>query len=237
MMESRLALYYQLADDILKKIEKEEYKPNDKLPTERALCEQHKISRATVRQAFSYLEQNGYIYKVQGKGTFVAPKIMEQSLLEFYSFSDEMRKQGRDPRSEVISFKLVTAEGDIPKIMELESKDEVYEIRRIMFADNEPMMYEKTFLPVRRFPDLTRIKLEKGSMYDLLINEYGAEFESAEESFQPIKMTEQEAAYLHTDIDEPSMKIERVTYEKGKAVEYSLSVTRNKFKYKITLKK
>lgn len=236
-MENRLALYYQLADEILQKIEREEYKPNDKLPTERSLCEKHGVSRATVRQAFSYLEQKGYIFKVQGKGTFVAPKIVEQSLLEFYSFSDEMKKQGREPRSEVVAFKVVEVPGEVCKKMKLSEGRLVYEIKRIMFADNEPMMYEKTYLPIERFPELTREKLENGSMYELFISNYSVVFKSAEESFQPIKMTEQEAAYLHTDIDEPSMKIERVSYEKEGAIEYSISVARNKFKYKITLKK
>lgn len=236
-MENRLALYYQLADKILKKIESGEYKPKDKLPTERELCEKQGVSRATVRQAFLYLEQKGYIYKVQGRGTFVSPRIVEQSLLEFYSFSAEMKKQGREPRSEIVAFKKIVAPLEILGDMDIQEGEEVFELKRIMFADNEPMMYEKTYLPLDRFEGLTREKLANTSMYDLLIREYQVKFERADESFQPIKLSEQEAAYLHTDTDEPSMKIKRKTYEGDRCIEVSISVTRNKFKYKITLKK
>ena len=36
-------------------------------------------------------EVNGYIYKVQGKGTFVNPQKIKQDLLKFYSFTEEMK--------------------------------------------------------------------------------------------------------------------------------------------------
>ena len=42
----------------------------DKLPSENELTEKFQVSRQTVRQAFSELTSEGYIYKEQGRGTF-----------------------------------------------------------------------------------------------------------------------------------------------------------------------
>ena len=47
------------------------------MPTEETIGETFGVSRITVRQALDGLAQSGYIYKIQGKGSFVAEKNME----------------------------------------------------------------------------------------------------------------------------------------------------------------
>ena len=44
------------------------------MPTEETIGELFGVSRITVRQALDGLAQAGYIYKIQGKGSFVSPK-------------------------------------------------------------------------------------------------------------------------------------------------------------------
>ncbi|GAB4362453.1 MAG: FCD domain-containing protein [Gammaproteobacteria bacterium] len=50
-------------------------RPGDKLPAERELMQQLKVSRASVREALLKLEANGLIYSRQGGGTFVADEL------------------------------------------------------------------------------------------------------------------------------------------------------------------
>ena len=64
-------LYLQLADTLQKQID-ETCSPDDKLPTEKELCDEYAVSRTTVRLAMAELEKRGSIYRVQGKGSFVA---------------------------------------------------------------------------------------------------------------------------------------------------------------------
>lgn len=64
---SKIPLYIQLADIFIEDIEKNMHE-NDKLDTEREISKQYSLSRVTVRQALDYLQKNGYIYKIQGKG-------------------------------------------------------------------------------------------------------------------------------------------------------------------------
>ena len=60
----------------------------DQMPTENEICTLFNVSRTTVRMALNALCQNGYIYKIQGKGSFVAHKETDMQLNHLYGFSD-----------------------------------------------------------------------------------------------------------------------------------------------------
>ncbi|QAY67101.1 GntR family transcriptional regulator [Paenibacillus protaetiae] len=64
--------YIQLKQEIMSWIAAREYKPHDRLPSENEIAAQFEMSRQTVRQALGDLEQEGRLYRVQGKGTFVS---------------------------------------------------------------------------------------------------------------------------------------------------------------------
>ena len=78
---NRIPLYSQLMDLIIEQINIGNYKADDQLPSERELSETYKISRSTVRQAIQELEKEEYIYRIQGKGTFISPERNKQNLL------------------------------------------------------------------------------------------------------------------------------------------------------------
>ena len=63
--------YYRLKMDIITKINSGLWAEHEKLPSENILCEQYGISRTTVRKTFDALAASKYIYKIQGKGTYV----------------------------------------------------------------------------------------------------------------------------------------------------------------------
>ncbi|MBJ6360476.1 GntR family transcriptional regulator [Paenibacillus sp. GCM10012307] len=61
-----------LKREILSWITTMQFRPHDKLPSENEIAERFGMSRQTVRQSLGELEQEGRLYRVQGKGTFVA---------------------------------------------------------------------------------------------------------------------------------------------------------------------
>lgn len=70
--ESGIPLYMQVKRIIKSLIADNVWKPGSKIPTERSLAEQLKISRNTVSMAFRELESEGVLVCQQGRGTFVA---------------------------------------------------------------------------------------------------------------------------------------------------------------------
>ncbi len=235
---SRVALYYQLMDVIIEMIEEGKLKEHDQIPSERELCDVYDISRATVRQAVLMLEKEGIIYKEHGKGTFVSPIKVNQDLLKFYSFTEEMRKIGKVVETTVLAFETIGAQGDLCRKMKLDEDTQLYKIVRVRYADHEPMMVVTTYVPCDRFPGLTRADLEENSMYDLFINRYKTVFSRAEETFQPVFTGTFEAELFAIDAKSPSMKIDRMTYENQNIIEYATAIARgDKFKYGVVLEK
>ncbi len=67
--------YRQIAEILQQKIENGEPAPGERLPTEQALIEQHKVSRNTIRDAVKWLIRRGLVETRPGQGTFVTDKI------------------------------------------------------------------------------------------------------------------------------------------------------------------
>lgn len=235
---SRVALYYQLIDIIMDNIQSGKLKEHDQIPSEREFCDEYDISRATVRQAIQILEKDGVIYKEHGKGTFVSPIKMNQDLLKFYSFTEEMQKLGKIASTRVLQFDVIDDEVEVNRRMKLSEETRLYKIVRLRYADNEPMMVVTTYVPCERFPGLRADDLENNSMYEIFTGRYNAVFSKAEENFQPVYTQLREAELMNIDVDSPSMKIERTTYENDNIIEYAIGIARgDKFKYGVVLEK
>ena len=78
-----------LADLILKNIDN----PNYKLPTEAEVAKLHNVSRITVIKAYQAIESKGVIYRMKGKGTFIAQNAQPQMLTEYSQTNDTRTKR------------------------------------------------------------------------------------------------------------------------------------------------
>jgi len=235
--DSRLPLYYQLMDILLEKIESGELAENDQLPSERELCDTYQVSRTTVRQTMQELEKQGYIYKVHGKGTYVSARTYNQSLVKFYSFTEEMKKAGKIPTTTVVSFEKIYCNSKVAKVMEIPVEEEVFEIVRLRLADEEPMLYETSYVPVKDFENLSSEELQHTPMYEIFRTQYNVNISSALESFMAVSANKVESEMLNIIEGAPCLMLKRVTYDQSKVIEYTISIARgDKFTYTVELK-
>lgn len=70
---SAVPLYYQLAEALKQALEAGAWEADARFPTEREISEVFEVSRTVIRPALELLAGDGAIYRVRGKGTFVAP--------------------------------------------------------------------------------------------------------------------------------------------------------------------
>lgn len=220
----------------MNKIERGEYEVDQKLPSERKLCEIYGVSRITVRQTLKELENEGYIYRVHGKGTFISPKTFHQQLVKLYSFTEEMKKIGKVPSVRVLSFVKIQADERLSRHMGIEKDEEVFQVVRLRLADNEPLMYETSHLPAQIFPRLTQKDLQDYPMYEVFQRDYDISVTSAIEKFSATVIRTKEAEYLETSTNHPAMLVKRYAFYRERIIEYTVSVTRGeKFDYIVEL--
>ncbi|HIY41127.1 MAG TPA: GntR family transcriptional regulator, partial [Candidatus Nocardiopsis merdipullorum] len=105
-----LPKYIQLRDLLLDRIAAAGLGVDDMVPSERELSNLYGLSRMTVRQTLDMLVAEGRLYRVPGKGTFVARPKIEMSLA-LASFSEDMRARGYKPGARELIRQIVPAGG------------------------------------------------------------------------------------------------------------------------------
>ena len=236
MFQSKSPLYYQLAEIIINDIKEKNLQENDRILTEREYCEKYNLSRSTVRQVIAKKKKKGYIYKVQGCGTFVSSRVMKQKLLKFYSFTEEAKKQGKTPSSKILSFKEKKADEKICKELNINRDDKVYELQRLRLADDEVVMYEKTYLLEKKMQGLSKNILLENPLYDILQNRYNISFTKATERFSVLLADEKIAEILTIPQGSPIIRLQRWTYAGMEIIEYTVSLVRgDRFEFEVEL--
>ena len=230
-------LYRKLSDALAEQIMDGTLPEGSLLPSERELCQIHGISRTTVRQALQDLSQRGYSRAIHGKGTVVVRPQIRQELRSIYSFDEDMRRLSKNPQTQIMDFIKIVPTGNIAAMMQLPAGESVYRIMRLRLANDEPMLLETNYLPCNRFPDFSRQMVEHQSLYRVLQSQYALHIDVAEETFEPILLRPMESQMLHTGQGALGMLIERISYEDGKVVEISKSVSpASKFKHHVVLR-
>ncbi len=232
-------IYYQIKQDILEKILSGELNPEDKIPSEEKLAQQYSISRMTARHAVTELVNDGHLYRVHGKGTFVSRPRVEKSFAYLTGFATDMVNKGYRPSSKVLHMARIRPDREVAGALHMKPREEVYEIVRIRMANEKPLAYQKTYLPVRLFPDLDRFDFAQNSLYQTLADEYGTEPEYAQQRMDGRNVRGEIARSLGVKEGAAVLFAERVAFmDNGKPMEIVYSWYRgDKFVFEVTLYK
>ncbi|MGY4706374.1 GntR family transcriptional regulator [Candidatus Bipolaricaulota sp. J31] len=212
-METKL--YLRVKDWLRAAIEKGDYRPGDRIPSEHELMKRFGVSRSTVRHAISELVLEGWLYRVQGSGTYVARPKYRQTLSRLTSFTEDMRLLGLTPRSKLLLCRVEEADEPIAAALSLTPGEEVIRIERLRFADREPMALNTSILPRRLVPGLEEMDLEKGSLYEILERHYGLILSRADQTLEPALADPYAAELLGVSVGAPLLLVEGVIYLKN----------------------
>jgi len=221
---SPIPLYYQIKQHLLSHIA--ESAAGEPLPTETALCEHFQVSRPTVRQAISELVQEGYVYRTQGKGTFIFPRKIDRSFnFGLATFNEEMTSKGMSPQTAVLETKIVAPEAaKLGARLKAGGADSgpVFFLRRLRSVDNCPLMVVDSYLPYHLLPKIERKDFTEHSLHGVLQNDYGLLLTKCIRSLEPVSLPPEEAELLQVQAGLPAQYVETLTYLKdGTVIEHS----------------
>ena len=225
VVESEMPLYTQLIGIIKRSITSGEAGVGQLLPSEAELCAAYGVSRNTVRQAIGALEEDGFVVRKRGKGTFVADPATRRKSVQ-YSFTTEISQMGKTPSSTLVNFDVMPASQRIREIMDLSADEKVYCFTRVRNVDGKPLIVETSYYPQYIYPNLTREMLQTHSFYSLLYHVGVVPF-SAEDSYEAVLLGDREAALLQCRSGAPAFFHTRCTTgENGRIYEYTTSYMR-----------
>ena len=87
---SAIPLHEQLDKILRSDLKNHKWGPDQKIPSENELAQLYGLSRMTVRAVVNHLVNDGLLYRVQGKGTFVSPIKLDVSTNRIQSFREQI---------------------------------------------------------------------------------------------------------------------------------------------------
>jgi DNA-binding GntR family transcriptional regulator len=177
--------------------------PGSPLPSERLLADRYGLARMTVRTEVDRLVTEGAIYRLHGRGTFVAEPRVAQAVL-FSSFTEDMRARGMRPGSIVRSQELIEATPFMATTLEIAPGAPVAQLERVRTADGTPMALERAHVPADRFPGVEQADFANGSLFEVL-GRYGVHLRDAEQRVVAVAIEAEEAELLGVREGEPGL--------------------------------
>ncbi|CDM69678.1 Trehalose operon transcriptional repressor [Clostridium bornimense] len=197
---------------IVNKIENRDYQTNDKLPSEKELMNQYSVSRDTVRKALNMLEQNGYIQKSKGKGSFV----LDINKFNFpssgvVSFKELAEKYSSNIETFVEVLECIYPNKNIAKGLETSESEKTWKVVRTRSFDGEKVILDKDYI-LKKFVDELTYDVCKDSLYEYIENVLGLKIAYAKREITVQNATEEDKKYLDMKGFEMIVVVRSYTY-------------------------
>lgn len=141
--------------------------PGELIPSEVEVAARFKVSRMTARQAMMNLLREGLVDRRRGAGTFIANKPIHRSEGVLFSFTEDMKRRGLRPSSEMLSAGIEIAGARDREALGLSGKVKVVVIKRLRLADGVPLSIERVAL-IPECKAVLSADLSKGSLHEKL---------------------------------------------------------------------
>jgi DNA-binding GntR family transcriptional regulator len=215
---SPVPLYHQLAEQLTAAVSGGTLRPGDPFENELAMADRLGLSRPTVRRAIAELVSKGLLVRRRGIGTTVANQMVHRRA-ELTSLYDDLVREGRKPRTDVLSLVCDAKDDRAADALGLPPGTPLVAIVRLRYAGDMPLAIMRNWLPPT-LEDLTVAQLEEDGLYALL-RARGIRPTVARQRIGARNATAEERRTLHMSKAEPLVTMTRSAYDAdGSPVEF-----------------
>ncbi|MEW7917746.1 GntR family transcriptional regulator [Enterococcus avium] len=199
--------YALIKNDIVQAIKTKQLNTDDKILSEAKLCKKYNVSRITVTRAINELVAEDYLYRIQGKGTFVKGKQLSEGVSQLSSFTKRMKKKKLKLGTRVLETTSVTMPVKMANFFNLPSDKNVILLKRLRIVDGKLLCLSIAYLMPEIFYWTTLEDMEHESLYDLLENKYDFKLGNAAQEFEVGYLNEKNAKFLEISSQDPCLKL------------------------------
>ena len=203
----------RVLETLLSEINRPETQHGDCLPSERELGERFNVSRVVIRGALEKLENEGLIYRMQGKGAFVSKNKVNQNTSRLTSFTQDMLVRNMNPGAKVLQKEFVPCTPFLSGKMQIQNEEQVFMLKRLRTANDAPMAIETCFLREDVGKHISDLLVDNTSLYKLLAEECGIQLKYAMQTIEVGSLEKVERDLLGRNCPRSTAIITRQTFD------------------------
>ncbi|MEJ5357139.1 MAG: GntR family transcriptional regulator [Desulfobacterales bacterium] len=225
-----IARYRLVQDGLMNRIEKGEYAPGDRIPTEKEIARIYGVSVGTVKTALLQLVHQGLLHRIQGKGSFVSGSLIGREQLRLYHFVQGFDDEDAPLQVKFLGLQRGERNAEAARWLRLKPGQPLFRVDRLFAMGATPVVLTSSFLPGRLFAgfeELPREELETRPLYRLVEERYRLPTLRYREMFSAVLADGESASRLGVPPGFPLLRIEMLALSfRDRPIEYRLSLCR-----------
>jgi GntR family transcriptional regulator len=186
--------YLHIARTLADRVTSGVYPAGSRLPSGSQLCAEFGVSPMTVRRALIWLQNRGLVVGEKGRGTYVRPLGLSDSVFRLDSLTGEWLDHSADIR--LLSATMVRADEKVAAMLELEPGERVMYLRRLVLHEGSPAMYHKEYIIYDPRRPLVEAQLQLTSLHAFLDSGRAQRFPRGELTLSAVKLDAEDAQAL-----------------------------------------
>jgi GntR family histidine utilization transcriptional repressor len=211
--------YRQLKEMIIGQISSGELQPSDRVPSENELVDATGVSRMTANRALRELNDEGYVERVAGVGTFVADFKAVSHVLEVRNIADEVALRGHVHSANVLQQKRVLADAKIAAALDIDTGVAVFHIELIHHESGIAIQIEDRFVLAEFAPQV--LEQDFSAVTPSAYLSSISPLQEAEHVVRAEMPAENIREHLEMGAQEPCLVVTRRTWAHGRPVSFA----------------
>ncbi|MEG0379614.1 MAG: GntR family transcriptional regulator, partial [Eubacterium sp.] len=221
--------YIQISDEIKAKILAGILKPNEMLSSESQLSSEYNVSRVTIRKALMRLIDEGYLFSVPGKGTFV--DYFNKNSYRIPLSLNNILKTPYDKET-LIGSQIIKPDIDMVYHLQIAPKERVISIEWVLSIAGTPAVYDIKYIPFFPALPIGEIDLKYSSLPQILSSKFNLRDMQEEVTIECVCPGERACRYLEMDAskNEAVILLNKFVYDhEDNPVGWSLNYIKNDY--------
>jgi len=233
--ESAKPLHMQMEELIREKLATGAWSPDTLIPSENELSSEYGISRMTVRNVITKLVQEGLLFRIPGKGTFVSEQKIEAKSLSYEGIREQLERLGYEVYTQLLDVRKSKGNKIIRGQLKIDSNKQIYIVRRLRAVKGQPLSLHTSYIPVNLAPQLEKQNLVNDQLCYILSKSYNLNRDRVFEELESVAATQEEAELLEIPLGHPLLLLQdTIVDQNGVPFEYAKVVFRgDKLKLKL----